>query len=54
MHEAHAFAREEIAADAERLDIRIETLQLAKNFGGVKIAGGFTGDDGEFGSQNLS
>ena len=48
MHEAHPFAREQIAADAEGLDRRIEALQLAQNFGGVQIAGGLTGDDGEF------
>ena len=47
MHEAHPFAREEIAADAEGFDRRIEALQLAQNFGGVQIAGGLTGD-GEF------
>jgi hypothetical protein len=48
MQEAHPFAGEQIAADAEGLDRRIEALQLAKDFGGVEITGCLTGDDGEF------
>src|SRR5437879_4427974 len=57
MHQTHPFAREQIAADAEGLDRWIETLDLAQHFGGVQIAGGLTGDDGQFhrsGNGNIS
>ena len=47
MEERHPLAREQIAADAERLQRRIELLQLADDFGRVEIAGGLAGDDGE-------
>ena len=47
MQDAHAFAGEEIAADAERFELRIELLQLAQHFSCVQIAGRFTGHDGD-------
>ena len=48
MQDPHAFAREKIAADAKRLQRRIEFLELANDFRCVQIAGRLAGDDGSF------
>jgi hypothetical protein len=48
MHKPHPFTGEQIAADAEGLDPRVEPFQLTENFGGVKISGRLSGDDGKF------
>ena len=46
MEQAHPLGGEEIAADAERLELRVEHLQLAHDLGRVEIAGSLAGDDG--------
>src|SRR5262249_40334741 len=47
MQDAHPLGRQQIAADAEGLQRGIELLELADDFGGVEVARGFAGDDGQ-------
>ena len=55
MDQLHPLLREEIAADPERLQPRLEFLQLAKDMRGVQIAGRLAGNDRDFhlGSGNI-
>ena len=48
MDQSHALRHEEIASDAEGIELRIELFQLAQNFRGVQIAGCFAGHDRDF------
>jgi hypothetical protein len=47
MQDAHSLARQQIAADAKGLQPGVEAFQMANHFGGVQIARGLAGDDGQ-------
>ena len=47
MQHAHSLPRQQIPSDAERFQMGVEAFQMANHFGGVQIAGGLAGDDGQ-------
>ncbi len=47
VQQLHAFLRQQIAADPERRERRIERLQLVDDLGGVEVTGSFSCDDRE-------